>query len=57
MAPSIAAGAGMKDRTIVVESLFENLRDDRQAHPATCWHPNAVIEQTGKIAELHALLR
>ncbi len=51
MAPSIAAVPGMKDRTIVVESLSKT-------YAMTGWRigyllaPEAVIEQTGKIAEL-----
>ena len=51
VAPSIAAVPGMKDRTIVVESLSKT-------YAMTGWRigyllaPEAVIEQTGKIAEL-----
>lgn len=51
VAPSIAAVSGMKDRTIVVESLSKT-------YAMTGWRigyllaPEAVIEQTGKIAEL-----
>ena len=55
MAPSIAAVPGMKERTIVVESLSKT-------YAMTGWRigyllaPEAVIEQTGKIAELMTLL-
>ena len=51
VAPSIAAVPGMKERTIVVESLSKT-------YAMTGWRigyllaPEAVIEQTGKIAEL-----
>jgi aminotransferase len=51
VAPSIAAVPGMKERTIVVESLSKT-------YAMTGWRigyllaPEAIIEQTGKIAEL-----
>lgn len=51
VAPSVAAVPGMKERTIVVESLSKT-------YAMTGWRigyllaPEAVIEQTGKIAEL-----
>ena len=57
MAPSIAAVPGMKERTIVVESLSKTHgRHDRLAHRLTRWHPKRSSDRPANSAELMSLL-